>query len=74
MMLIDRVGVLVAVVVSLTLLLVIVIAKVAGSLLPVLVKKIGLDPAVMASPLITTIVDAVALVVYFVIAKAVLGL
>ena len=39
-----------------------------------LVKKIGLDPAVMASPIITTIVDAIALLIYFAIASAMLGI
>ena len=51
----------------------IVIAKLVGALLPLGAKKIGLDPAVMASPFVTTIVDAVTLIVYFAIAAAVLG-
>jgi magnesium transporter len=56
---------LIALVVSLTLLVTIIAAKLVGCTLPLLADRIGLDPAVMASPLITTIVDAVALVVFF---------
>lgn len=52
-------------VVSLTLLATVIIAKIVGSILPLLAKKIGLDPAVMASPFITTIVDAISLLIYF---------
>ncbi len=62
----------VALVVSLTIVLVIIIAKLVGCILPVLAKRIGLDPAVMASPFITTIVDAISLLVYFGIATAVI--
>ena len=55
-------------VVSLTLLVTIMIAKLVGSILPLFAKKIGLDPTVMASPFITTIVDTISLAVYFNIA------
>jgi magnesium transporter len=58
----------VGLVVSLTLFLVIVMAKVLGGILPVVAKLVGVDPAVMASPLITTIVDTLALIAYFQIA------
>jgi len=58
----------VGIVVSLTLFLVIVMAKVLGGILPVIAKLVGVDPAVMASPLITTIVDTLALIAYFQIA------
>ncbi|MCF0120399.1 MAG: magnesium transporter, partial [Oscillospiraceae bacterium] len=51
--------------VSITLLLTIVCAKIVGCSLPMLAKKLGFDPAVMASPFITTIVDAVSLLIYF---------
>ena len=61
-----------AAIVCLTLLVVVLIAKVIGCSLPLLADKIGFDPAVMASPLITTIVDAISLTVYFTIAKTVL--
>ena len=57
-----------AAVVSITLVCTVVVAKFVGGTLPVFAKKIGLDPAVMASPFITTIVDAVSLVIYFRIA------
>ncbi len=58
----------VALVVSLTILVTIILAKLVGCTLPILAKKIGFDPAVMASPFITTIVDALSLVVFFQIA------
>ena len=64
----------VALVVSLTLLCTVLAAKFIGATLPLIVHKIGLDPAVAASPVITTIVDAIALLVYFAIATALLGL
>ncbi len=66
----DKTGVPVALVVSLTLLAVVVIAKLVGCTLPMFAKKIGFDPAVMASPFITTIVDAISLLIYFEIATA----
>ena len=62
----------VALVVSVSLALTVLIAKIVGCMLPLLAKKIGFDPAVMASPLITTIVDAMSLVIYFNIATMVL--
>lgn len=52
----------------------VIIAKVVGCILPIIAKKLKLDPAIMASPLITTIVDAFALTVYFGLAKVFLGL
>ena len=44
------------------------VAKVIGGILPIIAKRLKLDPAIMAAPLITTIVDAVSLVIYFQIA------
>ena len=80
-MLVDRVllgngeiTVLVAAVVCLTMAVTILCAKIVGCSLPMLAKKLGFDPAVMASPFITTIVDALSLLVYFGIAKALLHL
>lgn len=64
----------VALVVCLTLLLTVVAAKIIGCTLPLLAKLCRLDPAVMASPFITTIVDAISLFVYFTIASAMLGI
>jgi magnesium transporter len=61
-------------VVCITLFVTVLIAKIVGCILPIFAKKLGLDPAVMASPFITTIVDAIALLVYFSIAVAVLGI
>ena len=72
LMLIDRVGLLVALVVCLTILAVALVANVVGCLLPMLAKRLGFDPTVMASPLISTILDAVSLFIYFNIAVAVL--
>ena len=62
----------VALVVALTLCVTVICAKFIGCVLPIIAKKLKLDPAVMASPFITTIIDAVSLMVYFGIAKAVL--
>lgn len=77
MMLIDRASIVasgqnvlyVSLVVCITLFAAVIIAKLVGCTLPVFAKRIGFDPAVMASPFITTIVDACALLVYFQIAK-----
>ena len=65
---------LVAAVVCLTLVCVVFIAKLVGCSLPILAEKLGFDPAVMASPFITTIVDVLSLLIYFSIASALLGL
>ena len=64
----------VALVVGLTLAVTVLCAKIVGCTLPMLAKKLGFDPAVMASPFITTIVDALSLLVYFGIATALLKL
>ena len=64
----------VALVVCLALLVTVVIAKLVGCSLPMLAKKLGFDPAVMASPFITTIVDALSLLVYFFFATRILAL
>lgn len=68
----EGVDSLVALVVSLTLCATVICAKVIGSVLPIVAKVLKLDPAVMASPFITTIVDAVSLLVYFGVAKSLL--
>jgi len=60
--------------VSVTLLFTVIIAKVTGGILPILAKKLKLDPAIIASPLITTIVDALALTVYFYCANLFIGI
>ena len=64
----------VALVVSVSLALTVCIAKLVGSTLPLLAKRIGFDPAVMASPIITTIVDFLSLLVYFTFASTILGI
>lgn len=74
LLLVDKVTMQVAVVVNLTLVFTIFIAKIIGSTLPLFAKKVGFDPAVMASPFITTIVDACSLIIYFQIATNLLGL
>ncbi len=66
----DGVDKLVALVVALTLCATVICAKIIGCVLPIVAKMLKLDPAVMASPFITTIVDAVSLIVYFGIAKS----
>ena len=74
LMFFDRVSMQIAAVVCLTLILTVIVAKVIGCTLPMLAKKVGFDPAVMASPFITTAVDAISLLVYFQIAKLLLGI
>lgn len=74
MILFSSVSVLIAATVSVTLFCTVIIAMIVGCLLPMGAKRIGFDPAVMASPMITTIVDACSLLVYFMIASALLGL
>jgi magnesium transporter len=64
----------VALAVAIALAATVVIAKLTGALLPIAAKAVGLDPAVMASPFITTLVDAVALVLYFFISAALVGM
>ena len=74
MMIFDDVSIMICATVSITLMLAIILAASVGCLLPMGAKKLGLDPAVMASPMITTIVDAAALLLYFLIAGVMLGL
>ncbi len=62
-------GVRIALVISATLFFIVVLAKLVGCLLPLIVKAVKLDPAVVANPFITTIVDALALIVYFALAS-----
>ncbi len=72
LLLLDKLTVAVALVVCLTLLCAVIMAKFVGCTLPLIAKKIGFDPAVMASPFITTIVDALSLLAYFRIATIIL--
>ena len=81
MLLIDRmllgnpdVDYMIALVVSAAIVFTVMFAKAVGSFLPMLAEKIGLDPAVVATPLITTISDAVSLLIYLEIAKVFLNI
>ena len=71
---IDRVGFQVALTVSITLVFTVIIAKIIGGMLPLGAKKLKLDPAIMAGPLITTVVDSIALIIFFTIASTLLNL
>ena len=68
----DNVTVAVAATVSVSVLFIVMFAKVVGSMLPILAEKIGVDPAVMANPLISTVTDAVSLRIYIYVAKLIL--
>ena len=70
----DKAALQVSLVVGVTILFIVVMAKTVGSILPVIAEKIGVDPAIMASPLISTIVDSLSLIIYFNIAKLILGI
>ncbi len=74
LLLLDRVSLMVALVICLTLVITVLLAKLVGCTLPMFAKKVGFDPAVMASPFITTIVDALSLIVYFQIATRLLDI
>ena len=58
--------------ITLSLFCTILMAKVTGSILPIVAKRLKIDPAIMSAPLLTTIVDAVSLIIYFSIAKVIL--
>ena len=70
----DAVTVTVALVICITLFVTVICAKLIGCVLPMLADKMGFDPAVMASPFITTLIDAVSLLVYFKVAQIVMGI
>ena len=74
LILVDQVTVTVSLVICITLVITLILAKIIGCSLPILAKKIGFDPAVMASPFITTLVDAVSLITYFKVASLILGI
>ena len=74
LLLLDRIAIPVIIVVCLTLICAVLFAKLIGCSLPILAKALGFDPAVMASPFITTLVDVISLLVYFGIASSALGL
>lgn len=68
----DNITLAVAATVSLSVLFIVIFAKVVGSMLPILAEKVGVDPAVMANPLISTVTDTVSLLIYIYIAKLIL--
>ena len=74
LLIVDQVSLVIALVVCLSLVVTVIFAKLVGCTLPILAKKVGFDPAVMASPFITTIVDAISLFTYFNIATLILGI
>ncbi|MCR5277921.1 MAG: magnesium transporter [Lachnospiraceae bacterium] len=72
LLVVDRVGITIATVVCLTLVVTVFFSKIIGCTLPLIVKKLGFDPTVVASPFITTIVDALSLIIYFTFATSIL--
>ncbi|MGN1298923.1 MAG: magnesium transporter [Candidatus Scatovivens sp.] len=74
LMIVDKIEITVGLIVCLTLFITVIVAKLIGCTLPLLAKKLGFDPAVMASPFITTLVDAISLLTYFQIASHLLNL
>ena len=74
LMLYDKVGLAISITVTVTLFLTVLLSKVVGGILPLIAKSLKLDPAIMAGPLITTIVDGLSLAVYFTLATKLLGL
>jgi len=73
MIIIDKVEIKIATTVCITIFLTVILAKIVGGLLPIAAKSVKLDPAIMASPLITTIVDIFSLMIYFKIASLMLN-
>ncbi len=74
LLVLEKIDSMVALTVSITIVATVMVSKIVGGVLPLIAKKLKVDPAIMAGPLITTIVDALALIVYFVVASALLGL
>ena len=73
-MLIDGETMLVALTVSISILIVVVFAKLIGGLLPMAAKKMKIDPALMATPMISSITDMVSVVIYLLLATAIMGI
>ncbi len=74
LILVERMDMTISFVVSITLVFTVLMAKLVGGVLPIIAKKLKLDPAIMAGPLITTLVDAGSLIIYFKIASALLNI
>ena len=73
-MIFDKVTVPIALTVCASLFCIVALAKVVGGILPIVAKQLKLDPVIMASPIITTILDAVSLFIYFAFATSILGI
>jgi len=71
--LLDKEGPLIAATVCISMIVIVVAAKSIGSMLPMLAKKVGIDPALMANPMIASLTDMVSVITYFLMAKAILG-
>lgn len=72
--LLDQSGLWVGLTVGISIFTLVNLSEIIGGVLPIIAKKLGLDPALMASPLISTITDTASLVIYFSIAKLIFGL
>ena len=70
----EKIDVVMAFIVSITLLITVILSKIVGGVLPIIAKRLKMDPAIMAGPLITTIVDALSLMVYFGVASTLLSI
>lgn len=70
----EKVGLSISLTVCITLFFTVVLAKIVGGILPIIAQKCKVDPAMMASPLITTIVDSFALIIFFTTAKSLLNI
>ncbi len=73
-MLLDGHSAPVALTICISMLVIIVIAKTIGGMLPVLAKKLGIDPALMASPMIASLTDMISVATYFVLASLIMGI
>ena len=71
---IDRETVLVALTVALGIFIIVMFAKLLGGLLPMAAKRLGIDPALMATPMISSITDMVSVIIYFTLATMIIGL
>jgi magnesium transporter len=70
---IDREAMLVALTVALGIFIIVMFAKLLGGLLPMAAKRLGIDPALMATPMISSITDMVSVIVYFTLATMIIG-
>ena len=73
-MILDGEGIFIAATVCLSMLIVIVMAKTIGGMLPMMAKKLNIDPALMASPMIASLIDMITVITYFILAMLILGI